>query len=106
MQSQIYEIKTDKLKKISNIINQSGVHLDGISYWSLTDGVDYLLEQTRSKLLEEGKIGSIDEIPTVCGGLYPTHKKLIQNKQLSPAVEAQSQIMENQQNVETLHKHR
>ncbi len=106
LQSQIYEIKTDKLKKISNIINQSGVHLDGISYWSLTDGVDYLLEQTRSKLLEEGKIGSIDEIPTVCGGLYPTHKKLIQNKQLSPAVEAQSQIMENQQNVETLHKHR
>ena len=103
---QAYQLKDQRIGEISNIINFSGVKLSGISYWSLTDGIDCNLERIRSNELRKEDSSKRIEIPTACGGLYPTHKKLIQNKQLSPAVEAQSQIMENQQNVETSHKHR
>ena len=78
---EIYELKAEKIKNISDIINNSGVLIDEVYYWSLTDGVDFNLERVRSELLKEGKIESIDEIPTVCGGLYPTHKELVKEQQ-------------------------
>lgn len=85
--AEIYDYKSKKIQAISDIINNSGVHLDGISYWSITDGIDFNLELVRSKLLKEGKIESIKEIPTVCGGLYPTHKSLIKDQELNQMLE-------------------
>ena len=79
---EIYELKANKIQTISDIIKKSGVQLSGVSYWSLTDGVDFNLELVRSKLLRDGMIKSIDDIPTVCGGLYPTYKKLIKEQKL------------------------
>ena len=78
----VYSEKERKIREISNIINASGVKLSGVSYWSLTDGIDCNLERIRSKYLEEGKIKDIKEIPSACGGLIPTHKKLIKKNEL------------------------
>ena len=73
----VYQEKDKKIPEISNIINTSGVNLSGISYWSLTDGIDCNLEMIRSKALANHQINNVNEIPTVCGGLSPTHKVLI-----------------------------
>ena len=78
---QVYSYKKQKINEISNIINSSGVQLDGISYWSLTDGIDCNLERIRTNYLLSGKINDINQIPTACGGLFPTHKKMIKKQE-------------------------
>ena len=91
----VYRKKEELMVEISSIINEisreTGIHFDSISYWSLTDGVDFNLELVRSKLLKEGKIESIKEIPTVCGGLIPTHKKLANNNELNQMINNSNQ---------------
>ena len=94
---QIYELKAAKIKAISDIINNSGVNMDEIYYWSLTDGIDFNLERIRSELLREGKIVKIEEIPTVCGGLIPTHKELIKKKE----IDVNQDIIEESDNITT-----
>lgn len=79
----VYQEKGKKISEISNIINESGVSLSGISYWSLTDGIDCNLERIRSNALANHQISNVNEIPTACGGLIPTHKKLIKNNELN-----------------------
>lgn len=69
---EVYSMKRDRINSISSIINSSGVNLNGISYWSLTDNVDCNLERVRTKLLSKGTISDISQVPTVCGGLIPT----------------------------------
>ena len=71
---EVYEFKKQRLDSISSIINDSGVKLSGVSYWSLTDKVDCNLERVRTNLLKKGIINNIDEVPTVCGGLISTDK--------------------------------
>ena len=79
----VYQEKDKKISEISSVIRESGVRLSGISYWSLTDGIDCNLERIRSNALANHEISNVNEIPTVCGGLLPTHKKLIKNKELN-----------------------
>ena len=101
MEGFVNELKAAKIKAISDIINNSGVNMDEIYYWSLTDGIDFNLERIRSELLREGKIETIEEIPTVCGGLFPTYKRLIKKQ------EDESTIVEqNFESIEPSHKHR
>lgn len=80
---QVYDIKSKRISKISDVINSSGVKLSGISYWSLTDGIDCNLERLRSNALANHQISSIEQIPTACGGLFPTHKEIIKKKELN-----------------------
>lgn len=79
----VYQEKDKKISEISSVIRESGVRLSGISYWSLTYGIDCNLERIRSNALANHEISNVNEIPTVCGGLIPTHKKLVKNKELS-----------------------
>lgn len=72
---QIYAMKRDRVDNISSIINNSGLKLNGVSYWSLTDNVDCNLERVRTNLLNKGVISDIKQVPTVCGGLIPTSKQ-------------------------------
>ena len=65
-------MKRDKIDIISTIINSSGIKLNGVSYWSLTDNIDCNLERVRTNLLNKGIISDISQVPTVCGGLIPT----------------------------------
>lgn len=78
----VYQEKNKKISEISSVIRESGVRLSGISYWSLTDGIDCNLERIRSNALANQEINNVNEIPTVCGGLIPTHKKLVRNNEL------------------------
>lgn len=80
---QVYDIKSKRISKISDVINSSGVKLSGISYWSLTDGIDCNLERLRSNALANNQITNVNQIPTACGGLIPTHKELIKKKELN-----------------------
>ena len=74
---QIYAMKRDRVDNISSIINNSGLKLNGVSYWSLTDNVDCNLERVRTNLLNKGVISDIKQVPTVCGGLIPTSKQYV-----------------------------
>lgn len=74
---QVYQLKELKMKEVEKAIIDSGVVLSGVSYWSLTDGIDSNLERLRSNALSDHVITNIHQIPTACGGLYPTHKKYI-----------------------------
>ena len=87
----VYQEKDKKISEISSVIRESGVRLSGISYWSLTDGIDCNLERIRSNALANHEISNVNEIPTVCGGLVPTHKKLVKNKELSQLVSNSNQ---------------
>ena len=82
----VYQEKDKKISEISRVINESGVKLSGVSYWSLTDGIDSNLERVRSNALSEHKISNVSEISTVCGGLIPTHKKLIKKNEINQRV--------------------
>lgn len=86
---QVYEYKENKIGVVSQIIRDSGVHLSGVSYWSLTDGIDCNLERIRTNALSSGQITSVKQIPTACGGLIPTHKKMIKSMQQSAASQKQ-----------------
>lgn len=87
----VYQEKDKKIFEISNVIRESGVKLSGISYWSLTDGIDCNLERIRSNALADHQISNVSEIPTVCGGLIPTYKKLIKNNELEQMVSNSNQ---------------
>ena len=78
---QVYDEKDKKISEISEIISSSGVNLSGISYWSLTDGIDCNLERLRSEALRNKQISDVKQIPTACGGLFPTYRVLIKNKE-------------------------
>lgn len=82
----VYQQKEKNISEISSAINESGVKLSGVSYWSLTDGIDCNLERIRSNALSNHQISNVNEIPTVCGGLIPTHKKLVRNNELNQMV--------------------
>lgn len=97
---QVYSYKHQKIEEISDIIRESGVQLDGISYWSLTDGIDCNLERVRTNYLSDGSITDIHQIPTACGGLFPTYKKLIKQQEY---VSSETQNLEN---FDASHKHR
>ena len=84
---QVYNLKEQKIESISNIIQQSKVELSGVSYWSLTDGIDCNTERLRDEFLAEGSINDIDEIKTACGGLFPTYRKHILNNEIQQMME-------------------
>lgn len=87
----VYQEKNKKISEISSAINESGVKLSGVSYWSLTDGIDCNLERIRSNALSNHQISNVNEIPTVCGGLIPTHKKIVKNNELNQMVSNSNQ---------------
>lgn len=87
----VYQEKDKKISEISSAINESGVKLSGVSYWSLTDGIDCNLERIRSNALSNHQISNVNEIPTVCGGLIPTHKKIVKNNKLNQMVSNSNQ---------------
>ena len=86
--AQIYDIKEKQIKNISQIIRESGVNLSGVSYWSLTDGIDCNLERLRTNALSKGQITDISQIPTACGGLIPTHQSLIKTIHMTSQLES------------------
>ena len=57
-----------KLDEISDVIRESGVRLDGVTYWTITDKFDHNLERIRTDLYTDGKSVAASSLETVCSG--------------------------------------
>lgn len=64
----IAEFKTMRIDEISKAIGETGIHLDGITYWSISDTLDHNLERTNRKTYEQGLQRDIAK--TRYAGLY------------------------------------
>jgi len=64
----ILDAKAKKISVISQIIEDSGVELEGITYWSVSDTLDHNLQRTNQKTWSDGL--SRDIASTRYAGLY------------------------------------
>jgi len=64
----IAEFKENKMNEISKAIEETGVSLEGITYWSISDTLDHNLERTNRKTIEQGL--QRDVATTRYAGLY------------------------------------
>lgn len=64
----IAEFKSMRIDEISKAIEETGVQLDGITYWSISDTLDHNLERTNRKTYEQGLRREIAQ--TRYAGLY------------------------------------
>ena len=69
----IYDFKAKKISEISNIIRETGIKLDGITYWSISDTLDHNLERTNRKTFEHGL--SREVATTRFAGLYSVEQR-------------------------------
>ena len=69
----IAELKEMKMNEISKAIEETGVDLEGITYWSISDTLDHNLERTNRKTLEQGL--QRDVATTRYAGLYSDFSK-------------------------------
>lgn len=64
----IAELKKIRMNEISKAIEETGVSLEGITYWSISDKLDHNLERTNRKTFEQGL--QRDVATTRYAGLY------------------------------------
>ena len=64
----IAEFKSMRMDEISKAIEETGVQLDGITYWSISDTLDHNLERINRKTYEQGLQREI--VQTRYAGLY------------------------------------
>lgn len=64
----IAEFKSMRMDEISKAIEETGIQLDGITYWSISDTLDHNLERTNRKTYEQGLQREIAQ--TRYAGLY------------------------------------
>lgn len=64
----IAEFKSMRIDEISKAIRKTGIQLDGITYWSISDTLDHNLERTNRKTYEQGLQRDIAQ--TRYAGLY------------------------------------
>lgn len=64
----IAEFKSMRINEISKTIEETGIQLDGITYWSISDTLDHNLERTNRKTYEQGLPRDIAK--TRYAGLY------------------------------------
>ena len=62
-----------KISELSKAIEETGIHLDGITYWSISDTLDHNLERTNRKTYEQNL--SRDIARTRYSGLYSDLEK-------------------------------
>ena len=69
----IAELKKIRMNEISKAIEETGVALEGITYWSISDTLDHNLERTNRKTFEQGL--QRDVATTRYAGLYSDFSK-------------------------------
>lgn len=50
----IYNYKTQRMAEVSDAIAETGIELEGITYWSVSDTLDHNLERTNQKTYQKG----------------------------------------------------
>ena len=80
----IAEFKSMRMDEISKAIEETGVQLDGITYWSISDTLDHNLERTNRKTYEQGMQREIAQ--TRYAGLYSSLERnqtiMLENKKM------------------------
>lgn len=80
----IAEFKSMRMDEISKAIEETGVQLDGITYWSISDTLDHNLERTNRKTYEQGLQREIAQ--TRYAGLYALLERnqtiMLENKKM------------------------
>lgn len=78
----VAELKQIKINEISKTIEKTGISLEGITYWSISDTLDHNLERTNKRTFEQGL--NRDIIPNRYAGLYSNfnREKIITMQQL------------------------
>ena len=80
----IAEFKSMRMDEISKAIEETGVQLDGITYWSTSDTLDHNLERTNRKTYEQGVQREISQ--TRYAGLYSSLERnqtiMLENKKM------------------------
>lgn len=91
----IAEFKSMRMDEISKAIEETGVQLDGITYWSISDTLDHNLERTNRKTYEQCLQREIAQ--TRYAGLYSGLERnqtiMLENKKMYAR-----KILENQKN--------
>ena len=64
----IAKFKKMRMKEISKVIEETGIQLEGVTYWSISDTLDHNLERTNRKTFEQGL--QRDVARTRYAGLY------------------------------------
>lgn len=64
----IAKFKEMRMKEISKAIEETGIQLEGVTYWSISDTLDHNLERTNRKTFEQGL--QRDVASTRYAGLY------------------------------------
>lgn len=67
------ELKEMRMNEISRAIEETGVDIEGITYWSISDTLDHNLERTNRKTFEQGL--QRDVATTRYAGLYSDFSK-------------------------------
>ena len=97
----IAEFKSMRIDGISKAIEETGVQLDGITYWSISDTLDHNLERTNRKTYEQGLQREIAQ--TRYAGLYSGLERnqtiMLENKKMYVR-----KILESQKNSLTKYK--
>ena len=97
----IAEFKSMRMDEISKAIEETGVQLDGITYWSISDTLDHNLERTNRKTYEQGLQRDIAQ--TRYAGLYSGLERnqtiMLENKKMYVR-----KILESQKNSLTKYK--
>ena len=80
----IAEFKSMRINEISKTIEGTGIQLDGITYWSISDTLDHNLERTNRKTYEQGLQRDIAK--TRYAGLYSDLERkqtmMLENKKM------------------------
>ena len=80
----IAEFKSMRMDEISKAIEGTGIQLDGITYWSISDTLDHNLERTNRKTYEQGMQREIAQ--TRYAGLYSSLERnqtiMLENKKM------------------------
>ena len=88
------EFKKIRINEISEAIKQTGIKLDGITYWSISDTLDHNLERTNRKTYEQSL--QRDVAQTRYAGLY---SGLERNKTISTQKLGQETLQEQKDTV-------
>ena len=81
------EFKKVKISEIAKAIEETGIHLDGITYWSISDTLDHNLERTNRNTYEQDL--SRDIAQTRYSGLYSDFGR---NKTLTSCISMQAVV--------------
>ena len=49
-----YKYQSQKIKEISDAINETEIQIEGITYWSVSDKIDHNLERTNTATYQKG----------------------------------------------------